>query len=635
LRCKICQLAFRTPPVKMREDQICSNCRSKQSTNSVHYEHKFKNEIEQHEKNLKIMKGKNTEESSWDQIKIGREIWPPNIDKILFQYNMAEAIDPKYFQIFKDRARLYYVLNEIKKSNEEYERWKNLDGKWDIEVNLEMDLRKNFSNKNIYPWEKLKKFFERDTEIIKKEFKREEGRENIRERGIREEEEIRNRREREERRRIERRKERNRKKRERESMRRAEQRREGRKTFEFNSESNEDFESDNNIEFMYYDQEVFGIITTDIKNGIKHTYESIKKISESFKIYFEYLEKKDENRDLNFTKLYEYCKIKIDDDLIDEKISDSKFSDYYVSNKKYLDKWTTMFCEMFMVFYQNYHNIPIKTKKTTDIKEILETKINEKNYEIKNKVKIEINNEIKTVPDENRTLEECIKLIGNYKKRIGFSEHNIELMEDMIEAYHEVGSLQKLCQETGLDISIVRQDFRNLLRVPVELKELTTSSKLIADPILATEIAVYSTDYFEWDQDIDKTKNVLELAKNMAQIFKDTLDLRKEFFATNDDYSKPISANTKKHNELNAILEDWPVKESKYEFNRSTDRTGRQYKFIVYYSKDLDAVRFLRRWEYEKSRRISKKWASEMIDQIKTQGNAKEFVKEYSKEFKD
>ena len=96
-----------------------------------------------------------------------------------------------------------------------------------------------------------------------------------------------------------------------------------------------------------------------------------------------------------------------------------------------------------------------------------------------------------------------------------------------------------------------------------------------------------------------------------------------------------ISANTKKHNELNAILEDWPVKESKYEFNRSTDRTGRQYKFIVYYSKDLDAVRFLRRWEYEKSRRISKKWASEMIDQIKTQGNAKEFVKEYSKEFKD
>ena len=230
---------------------------------------------------------------------------------------------------------------------------------------------------------------------------------------------------------------------------------------------------------------------------------------------------------------------------------------------------------------------------------------------------------------------ECDILIRNYKKRTSFSEHNIGLMEDMLEAYNEIGSLQRLCQEAGLDISIIRRDFRNLIRVPIELKELVVNGKLIADPILATEIAVYATDYFEWDQEIDKINDVIEFAKKMAQKFKDTLNLRKEFFATKDDYNKPISANTKKNNELNAILEDWPVKESKYEFNRNTDRSGKQYKFIVFYSKDLDAARFLRRWEYEKGRRISKKWASDMIDQIKQNGNVKEFVKEHLHEFKD
>ena len=133
--------------------------------------------------------------------------------------------------------------------------------------------------------------------------------------------------------------------------------------------------------------------------------------------------------------------------------------------------------------------------------------------------------------------KECEILIRNYKRRTNFSEHNIELMEDMITAYNVIGSLQRLCQETGLDISIIRRDFRNLLRVPKELKKLVMNGKLIADPILATEIAVYATDYFEWDQEIDKTKDVMIFAKKMAQKFRDTLDLRKEFFATKDDYN--------------------------------------------------------------------------------------------------
>ncbi len=45
--------------------------------------------------------------------------------------------------------------------------------------------------------------------------------------------------------------------------------------------------------------------------------------------------------------------------------------------------------------------------------------------------------------------------------------------------------------------------------------------------------------------------------------------------------NKPASTSSKKNNELKSILEDWPVKESRYELNRNTDRTTKQYRFIV------------------------------------------------------
>lgn len=235
---------------------------------------------------------------------------------------------------------------------------------------------------------------------------------------------------------------------------------------------------------------------------------------------------------------------------------------------------------------------------------------------------------------KSEIFEECESLIKKYKKR-NISKHKSDLMEDMIDAYVEIGSLKKLCEAINRNVSEIQNDFRNLIRVPKKLKELVNENKLISDPILAVEIAMYATDYYCWDQEESKTKEVIELAKKMAKIFNDNLELRREFFATKDDYNKPVSASAKKNQELNSVLEDWPVKKSKFEFNRFYDRTGRQYKFIVIFSKDLDAARFLRRWEYEKGRRISKVWASEIISQIKEKGNAKEFVKEHSNEFND
>jgi len=230
---------------------------------------------------------------------------------------------------------------------------------------------------------------------------------------------------------------------------------------------------------------------------------------------------------------------------------------------------------------------------------------------------------------------ECELLIKKYKKKSRMSDHNIKLLDDLIDAYVEFGSLSKVCQETDLDIRTIRNDFRNLLRVPEKLRNDVNESRLIADPILAVEIALHATDYFSWDQNETNTPEVLLLAKNMAEMFNNNLNLRKEFFATKDDYDKPVSKSTKKNKELKEILEDWPVKESKYEFNRITDRSGRQYKLIVLYSKAIEAARFLRRWEYEKGRRISKKWAHEMIEEIQSTGDAKEFVKNHSDEFRD
>ena len=229
-----------------------------------------------------------------------------------------------------------------------------------------------------------------------------------------------------------------------------------------------------------------------------------------------------------------------------------------------------------------------------------------------------------------RVEEECLRLIEHHKSKTRTADHNIELMEEMIAVYQKLGSLAKLEQALGTEVS--RESFRHLVRVPSELRELVNNGKLISDPILATDIAIHATDCFNWDQEESKIQDVISLAKDIAKTFKENLDLRREYFLTKDDYSKPVTSS--KTSELKEIFDDWPVKESKYEWERG-DRTQNQYRFIVFYSKVIGAVRFVRRWEYEKGRRISFAWASQMIDEIKQNGNVKEFLQEHQNEFND
>ena len=229
-----------------------------------------------------------------------------------------------------------------------------------------------------------------------------------------------------------------------------------------------------------------------------------------------------------------------------------------------------------------------------------------------------------------RVEEECLRLIEHHKSKTRTADHNIELMEEMIAVYQKLGSLAKLEQALGTEVS--RESFRHLVRVPSELRELVNNGKLSSDPILATDIAIHATDYFEWDQEMELKEDVISLAKDIAKTFKENLDLRREYFLTKDDYSKPVTSS--KTSELKEIFDDWPVKESKYEWERG-DRTQNQYRFIVFYSKVIGAVRFVRRWEYEKGRRISNALASQMIDEIKQSGNVKEFLQEHQNEFND
>lgn len=107
---------------------------------------------------------------SWDEVKKAREIWPPNIEKILLQYHKAEVIDPKYFIVYKDRARLFHVLGEHEQSKREYGKWLNLGIEWEDEVTKELELRKTeleYKKRfhKITPWEYLEKYLAGDTKV--------------------------------------------------------------------------------------------------------------------------------------------------------------------------------------------------------------------------------------------------------------------------------------------------------------------------------------------------------------------------------------------------------------------------------------------------------------------------------------
>jgi len=99
---------------------------------------------------------------AWDYVKKARDVWPPDLEKILKLYDNAIAVDSSYYLIYKDRARLFFILNDLEKSKQNYLLWKGLDKIWDKEVQDEMKLREKRAYYKIHPWENHREYFEKN-----------------------------------------------------------------------------------------------------------------------------------------------------------------------------------------------------------------------------------------------------------------------------------------------------------------------------------------------------------------------------------------------------------------------------------------------------------------------------------------
>ena len=116
--------------------------------------------------------------TAWENIQKAREVWPPNIPKILAYYDKAIKERPDYPLTYKDKARLYFVLGDMEKSEENYKLWREIEAKNNKKVNLdtkliqmrdesitnELRIRKKGSYHKIHPWEKLKEYYDKNNE---------------------------------------------------------------------------------------------------------------------------------------------------------------------------------------------------------------------------------------------------------------------------------------------------------------------------------------------------------------------------------------------------------------------------------------------------------------------------------------
>ena len=410
------------------------------------------------------------------EIKLAREVWPPNIEKILEHYENAKKIMPSNYEIYKDKARLFYVLREYRKFHEEIKQWKKIaDGKWSKYIEEEIDFLTTTNRSKITPWEHFERYFEKPKMT----------------------------------------------------------------TEEIKLDDEIDFTDDENILFMYYDHILFDLIRIDIEKGVKHTTNTILKKYPNFQIFFKYWGIVDDENNSNFKKLYEYSKVKAElknsNQIIfkNSNIEKYEFSDFFRHNLEYLEKWTRTFCNCFVIIYEHLNGKPLNK--------------NIENY-------VFLNNKISKVDvEQKKNLQKpdisdcCRKIIANFRHKPELAERNVELMEDMSNVYEEVKSLKQISEFTHISLEVLRNDFRTLSRVPKKLKLMIDQGKLNKDHILSVEIALFATDYYFWDGENEKQSDVIQLAIDLNKFFTDplNLNLKKEFFNTTFDITKPIANRIK------------------------------------------------------------------------------------------
>ena len=105
------------------------------------------------------MPSRNKEAFEW--IKKARELWPPDINKILECYKKAEEISPDYYLIYKDKARLFHGL----------ERFDEAVANYDLEIKKQRERYKNTGTEK-FETDEEREEFERGQVVMEEMFEK-------------------------------------------------------------------------------------------------------------------------------------------------------------------------------------------------------------------------------------------------------------------------------------------------------------------------------------------------------------------------------------------------------------------------------------------------------------------------------
>jgi len=206
--------------------------------------------------------------------------------------------------------------------------------------------------------------------------------------------------------------------------------------------------------------------------------------------------------------------------------------------------------------------------------------------------------------DEKNLIEECKKIINDYKKE---KNHNLELKEDFVDVYHTFPSIKQVSEITKQPKNIVREMVKIPNRLPPKLKE--TYYELSTDPKLALNIAIHATDSYQWDGEKENHDAIHKLALDISDCFKKNPSFKDEFIERQKPKPRIIDESTKTAR-LRRLKEKYPYTPT--EFNPKTDRTLFQYNKLVS-TKNLKVAEYVLKWEYQNKKRISKQMASQII----------------------
>lgn len=116
--------------------------------------------------------------------------------------------------------------------------------------------------------------------------------------------------------------------------------------------------------------------------------------------------------------------------------------------------------------------------------------------------------------------KECMQVIKYKRKKIDPS-----LLREVILEYFELFSVKKVCEKhPWVKEKKIRRHLQTPKRLPQELQE--KAQYLVSDPESSMTIAMYATDYFDWDGDVNNERKVTEFANKLQEGFQENNDLR-------------------------------------------------------------------------------------------------------------